>query len=136
MPAGAIGSCWAEGSWDDTAWEAGAWADAAIPTPTPEPVVIGGYGGFTPSPTTYLDVRVSARLPLPRIAVDLAVLDMARPSIHAALPVPSISIDLGFAPRDVGIDIAGSVMELHADAEFEILLRTRGGARRRSNATD
>lgn len=30
MPAGPIGSCWAIGSWSDTAWEAGTWADAAL----------------------------------------------------------------------------------------------------------
>jgi hypothetical protein len=28
MPAGQIGSCWAPGSWEDTAWEAGSWAEA------------------------------------------------------------------------------------------------------------
>jgi hypothetical protein len=27
MPAGAIGACWAAGSWEDTAWEALSWAD-------------------------------------------------------------------------------------------------------------
>lgn len=30
MPAGPIGSCWATGSWADTAWEAGSWADAVV----------------------------------------------------------------------------------------------------------
>ena len=29
MPAGAVGSCWASGSWSNTCWEANAWADAA-----------------------------------------------------------------------------------------------------------
>jgi hypothetical protein len=28
VPAGAVGSVWANGSWPDTAWEAGAWAEA------------------------------------------------------------------------------------------------------------
>lgn len=34
MPAGAIGSSWAAGSWEDTAWEAGSWADlGSVQTP-------------------------------------------------------------------------------------------------------
>jgi hypothetical protein len=28
MPAGAIGSCWAAGTWADTCWEAGTWGAA------------------------------------------------------------------------------------------------------------
>lgn len=27
MPAGPIGTCWAVGSWSDTAWEAGTWEE-------------------------------------------------------------------------------------------------------------
>ena len=30
MPAGPIGSCWATGSWSDTAWEANTWADTLV----------------------------------------------------------------------------------------------------------
>lgn len=36
MPAGPIGSCWAEDSWLDTAWEEGSWAGAQIPIVLPE----------------------------------------------------------------------------------------------------
>jgi hypothetical protein len=28
MPAGPVGSCWAAGSWEDTAWEANPWFNA------------------------------------------------------------------------------------------------------------
>lgn len=31
MPAGAVGSCWAAGSWSDLAWEANAWGSAVLP---------------------------------------------------------------------------------------------------------
>jgi hypothetical protein len=31
MPAGAIGSVWETGTWEDTAWEADTWADAVLP---------------------------------------------------------------------------------------------------------
>lgn len=32
MPAGAVGSCWAEDSWSATAWETDTWANvAAVP---------------------------------------------------------------------------------------------------------
>jgi hypothetical protein len=30
MPAGPIGSCWASGSWSDTAWEADTWSGAVV----------------------------------------------------------------------------------------------------------
>ena len=30
MPAGPIGSCWAAGSWSDTAWEENSWADSLV----------------------------------------------------------------------------------------------------------
>ena len=35
MAAGAVGTVWETGTWEDTAWEADTWADAVLPTGKP-----------------------------------------------------------------------------------------------------
>lgn len=132
MPAGPIGSCWAPGTWADTAWEAGSWADAVESVPTPEPPVLSS-GGFFRRPFRALPERP----PDVRLSVDLELQPFEfRAELHVIpgdvqmrtrllLSAPEFSSETTMQPANTRMSTLIDLKALAMSAQLKALTRKR-----------
>lgn len=110
MPAGAIGSCWASGSWLDTAWEADSWAGAVAPR-----AVAAGRARPTVVPPRRLpplfECDVDAVLPVLVLSAQLSI-DFLSFAVDARMVLEPLNARVDLSPMLQPFEAALNVLEL------------------------
>lgn len=132
MAAGPIGSCWASGSWSNTAWEANTWADAVVPVVAEN--VFGVSRHTPPRQIRPQTIRLQALVDLPALDLraELVVLPGETVARIRALETftPMAVADVTATPAVTKADVAVEIAALDLLGTFSLdATRTRKRSR-------